>query len=222
MNKKPKRHCDFCDKEILNRPRAWIRHKTCFCDKACEGEYRKNRIINKCTVCQKDIETTPASNKKTCSKMCFKEHLKRKYIERPAVKRSYLEVFISHMIDKNFPDLKYIPNDRVLLEGFEIDLYFPELKIGIECSGPHHYENIYGGDGLKKIQLRDKMKRGLAHKKGIEIKTIKANTTISRTDKTKSLNYFKQFCEYMNLVPSCLDVNMKEVLEEYQTIKNSL
>jgi hypothetical protein len=220
MNKKPKRHCDFCNKEINNRPRAWIRHETCFCDKACEGNYRKNRIINKCTICETEIETTPTSNKKTCSKKCFKEHLKRKYIERPIVKRSYLEVFIAHMIDKNFPELKYIPNDRELLDGFEIDLYFPELKIGVECSGPYHYQNIYGEDELKKIQSRDKMKRGLAKKKGIDIKTIKAIKSISRSAKTEALNYFKECCEYLNMMPTCLDVNMKEVLKEYQKIKS--
>lgn len=215
MNKKPKRHCDFCNKEINDRPRAWIRHKTCFCDKICEGEYRKNRIINKCVICGESIETIPSKNKITCSKECMKTHLHKSFIDRPAIKRSFIEVFIEHMLLLNFSDLNFIVNDRKVLEGFELDFWFPDLKIGVECSGPHHYIAIHGEENLSKIQLRDKMKRGLASSKNITVKTLKNLKPQSKTAKTQALNTFKEFCNMLNLEPTIFEVNMKEVYSKY-------
>lgn len=218
MNSKPKRYCNHCEKEIFNRPRCWIRHTTAFCNKECEGNYRKQRIQGQCSVCETPIEFTEGRKRVVCSKECMKIHLRKSYMTREfTIRRSFTEVFLLYMLSNNFPSYSYLPNDRIILEGFEIDIYIPELKVGIECSGPHHFLPINGENELDKIQKRDRMKRGLAYKKGISIITLKYLTSHSKTTKTKLLHLFSELCISLNLTPLSMEVNMKQIDALYRS-----
>jgi hypothetical protein len=58
------------------------------------------------------------------------------------------------------------------LDRLELDIYIPELGIGIEYQGIQHYEPIqfFGGKkGLEKVQARDEKKRNLALAADIQI-----------------------------------------------------
>jgi hypothetical protein len=57
-----------------------------------------------------------------------------------------------------FPNEKIIFNGKEAIES-ELDIYFPERKIGFEINGIFHYEPIYGEEKMKKIQQNDKEKR---------------------------------------------------------------
>ena len=44
------------------------------------------------------------------------------------------ETLFKQFLNLNFPDLNYYMNDRSILEGQEIDFFFPEINIGIEIN----------------------------------------------------------------------------------------
>lgn len=68
-------------------------------------------------------------------------------------------------------------NKRKYLEGFEIDVYLPELKLGFEIQGDYFHANplFYKSDDIvlgipvKDIWEKDKKKLKLANKKGITL-----------------------------------------------------
>lgn len=63
----------------------------------------------------------------------------------------------------------YRPN---WLEGQELDIYVPKLKLGIEYDGIQHFKPItaWGGEeGLKKNQERDKLKESKCEKQNVKI-----------------------------------------------------
>ncbi|MEK6885305.1 MAG: hypothetical protein AABY22_37080, partial [Nanoarchaeota archaeon] len=84
------------------------------------------------------------------------------------------ENFIYKIIKEIFPNLIIERNNRKILNGFELDIYFPDLKIGIEYMGIQHFKKI---DFFQKntnstfeiIQQRDKKKRELCQIKGIKL-----------------------------------------------------
>lgn len=69
------------------------------------------------------------------------------------------------------PQITLIRNDRKEL-GLEMDIYIPEIKLGIEINGPVHREPIYGKTNLKKVQRNDRIKQELASVKKIKILVI--------------------------------------------------
>lgn len=125
----------------------------------------------KCIWCGKQFE----KYKSRCSKnnFCNKSHaasynntLKRKGT------RSKCESLLFEMLTKEFPALKILPNDKDMLNGYEIDIAIPELKLGIEWNGIVHFQPIYGQEKLNKIQKRDKTKIEIAAKRGINLIVI--------------------------------------------------
>ena len=57
---------------------------------------------------------------------------------------TYIETFVRSILD--LYNIKYICNDRQILNGKEIDIYIPDKKIGIECNGVYwhsRYESNY-------------------------------------------------------------------------------
>ncbi|KAB2190938.1 hypothetical protein F9B44_17815, partial [Staphylococcus epidermidis] len=69
------------------------------------------------------------------------------------------------------------------LEGLEIDIYVPELKIGFEYNGVQHYKPVehWGGEeSLKKQQVRDKRKRQLCDQNDVKLIIIKYDEQLSK------------------------------------------
>ncbi len=71
------------------------------------------------------------------------------------------------MLQAAFPALSIIPNDKTLLDGLEVDISIPELKVGIEWNGIVHYEPIYGVQKLAKIRSLDARKQQNAVERGV-------------------------------------------------------
>ena len=62
------------------------------------------------------------------------------------------------------------------LEGLELDVYVPHLRLGIEYQGFQHFEPVehWGGeDALEDVRERDRRKRRLCTKNGIRLLVIR-------------------------------------------------
>jgi len=86
--------------------------------------------------------------------------------------RSRFELETELMIKQEFPKLFFFTNDREILNGLELDFYFPDLKIAIEINGPLHYKDIYGEQKFKIYQQNDKRKKDECNKKNIQLFSI--------------------------------------------------
>ncbi len=77
------------------------------------------------------------------------------------------------IVEKMLPGYKLKRHFRPkFLDRLELDIYIPELGIGIEYQGIQHYEPVkfFGGKkGLEKVQARDEKKRNLALEADIRI-----------------------------------------------------
>jgi hypothetical protein len=70
------------------------------------------------------------------------------------------------------------------LEGLELDVWVPELRLGIEYQGEQHYEAIkhWGGDeGLAKRQANDRRKRALCKQLGYTLIEFRFDEELTET-----------------------------------------
>ena len=56
-----------------------------------------------------------------------------------------------------------------MLDGLEVDIAIPSLKLAIEWNGIVHFKPIYGKRKLKKIQFKDAEKLKIAANKNINL-----------------------------------------------------
>ena len=94
------------------------------------------------------------------------------------------ETVLYKIVKELFPQTDVIHHYRGKeLEGLEIDIFIKNKRIGIEYNGKQHYQPIkhFGGEeSFKKVKERDKKKRQLCKKLGIQLHIIKYNETISK------------------------------------------
>jgi endogenous inhibitor of DNA gyrase (YacG/DUF329 family) len=136
--------------------------------------YPKIRINMNCLCCNKEFQILPhqKEKRKYCSGTC------RNIINNKNIKgsRSKAELLLEKELDKKFPDLEIKYNDREILNGLELDVYFPKLKLGIEWNGIFHYKSTKGSI-LEKYKIKDKIKRKKCKEMGIKLLTIKDLTS---------------------------------------------
>ena len=95
-------------------------------------------------------------------------------------------------IFKGFEVIHHYRNKKIL-ENLELDIYIPKLKLGIEYNGKQHYEPIkhFGGlEGLEKTQERDRKKRSLCQKNGIELEIFSYKEEITENSVRKKLEKY--------------------------------
>ena len=87
------------------------------------------------------------------------------------------ETTLYKIVSMLFPDYEVVHHYRgPELEGLEVDIWLPELNIGIEYQGEQHYKVIehWGGEeGLKKRIENDRKKKRLCKKLGYHLVEIK-------------------------------------------------
>ena len=132
------------------------------------------RVFVKCFQCQKDISVRPfeAPKRKFCDGKC-RNIFNNKFI---CGTRSKAEAILEEKIKREFPQLKVVFNDRKILDGLELDVYFPTLKFAIEWNGVFHYKEIKR-DLLEKNQIKDKLKIDKCKNLGIELMVIEDLTS---------------------------------------------
>lgn len=87
-------------------------------------------------------------------------------------RRSKCEILLYELLKSKFSTLDIIPNDKTMLEGLEVDIAIPSLKLAIEWNGIVHFKPIYGIDKLQKIQSIDQDKLIIAQQKDINLIVI--------------------------------------------------
>lgn len=149
--------CSYCKKEFEPKRNYTYNHKTNpdwnkFCSFECQGTLRSKQQIVKCLVCQVEFKKSAAEIKKSNNHFCCRSHSATYWNKHKTkgYRRSKLEVYLEKEIKKEFPDIPILPNDNSL--GFELDLYFPTLRLAFELNGIVHYEPIYGVNKFEKIQ----------------------------------------------------------------------
>jgi hypothetical protein len=104
---------------------------------------------------------------------------------------SHAEMTILKMIKELLPTQKITSHFRPdWLNRLEIDIWIPEMNIGIEYQGEQHYHpiEIWGGDvGLRDLQIRDDRKRKICKERGVRLIEIKYDEAISKESLAKLL-----------------------------------
>ena len=98
--------------------------------------------------------------------MSFNNKLKRKS------RRSKCEKKLFDLLSGEFKDIQFVSGDKTMLDGYEIDIAIPSLKMGIEWNGIVHFKPIYGDDKFKKVLQNDAEKQRIAQEKGISLIVI--------------------------------------------------
>jgi len=170
--------CDQC-KTLCKKPKthyypAKARNQTLFfCNQQCKYNYYRKSENTTCSYCKKRVKRMPSQIKKTkhsfCNSSCaasYNNKLKRKS------RRSKIEKQFYNLLVKEFPNLNILPNDKTMLDGLEVDVAIPELKLAIEWNGIVHFKPIYGQTKLDKVQHKDAEKLKIASNKNINLIVI--------------------------------------------------
>lgn len=170
--------CNYCKKIFAREARNQPKYKNrtnAYCNQKCSTLMQNQRVNTKCGFCQKSIIVKQAEIKKSksgksfCNRSCaasYNNKLKRKS------RRSKIEAKFCNLIIKEFPQLSILPNDKTMLDGLEVDVAIPSLKLAIEWNGIVHFKPIYGQTKLDKVQDKDTEKLKIASNKNINLIVI--------------------------------------------------
>ena len=174
--------CVYCKKEYIPTSsqkceRKKHGFKKRFCSFKCYSDYRQQfRITLACSWCGKTFSKIAFEMKKSksgrhyCSQSCsqtFNNQLRRNG------RRSKCEILLFEMLnDKYGKATQIIANDKTMLDGLEMDIAFPDIKLGIEWNGIVHFKPIYGQTKLTKVQEIDARKQKIAQDKNINLIVI--------------------------------------------------
>jgi hypothetical protein len=169
-----KMQCDYCGKEFYRNNGTAERKRTnaSYCNLQCRADAYNRRLIVQCKWCGKDVtkiraEYTASKTKNLfCNKSCACSY---NNTQRRKSRRSKSEKQLFDLLVKEFPAITFIPNDKTMLDGYEVDVGIPELNLAIEWNGVVHFLPIYGQEKLSKIQERDAAKIALAQQKAITL-----------------------------------------------------
>ena len=133
------------------------------------------------------------------------------------LRTSIQEQAILYYISKNYNDV--ISGDRYVLQGLEIDVYIPSLKIGIEYDGKRWHKN----------KLKDEKKNAICKEKGITLYRIRekgcpvlehySNVVVIECESEKFEHLNKAFVELFEYLKTPVDVNIErdmiKIKEQY-------
>lgn len=126
------------------------------------------------------------------------DHIRREYskvvqnlTEEGKINARWKSEFSLFMLVKTyFPNTIY-QYRSIWLEGQSLDMYIPELSMGIEYQGVQHYEavDVFGGvEGLQNARWRDEIKREKCKEKGVKLVEWHYKTDITDINFIKILN----------------------------------
>lgn len=164
--------CSYCHSKFTRIKRG--RYDSKYCSTKCQHSSMSETIIRYCCLCNKGITTTASQLKKSksgrsfCSRSCSAKYNNS---VRQKTRRSKIEIEFANQLSKLFPELEFVFNSK--LDGYELDVYIPELKLAIEWNGVVHFQPIYGTEKLKIIQSRDYQKLLVCRSYNIDLVIIK-------------------------------------------------
>jgi len=147
----------------------YVKNSKKFCSKECMQAYRmQHKIIVQCVSCNKDILCSKTRPRKFCSGSC-RNNFNNKVIKGT---RSKVEILFERELNLKFSKLEFNLNDRQILNGLELDFYFPSLSAAVEFNGVWHLKPIRGEEKLKATQQRDIVKAIQCKEKNIKLLTL--------------------------------------------------
>lgn len=199
--------CEYCHKPYqkdkrnitftLNHPRRdkhskIIKNGNClYCSRSCAALATRDRTGGRATTIQsckncgtpvkrttKDFNTSKSGNF-FCSHSC--RAIYNNTHKTTGIRVSKLELWLQKKLLAQYPKLEIHFNRKDAI-GSELDIYFPNIKLGFELNGIFHYENVYGFDKLEKTQNNDTRKFQSCIERGISLCVID----------TTSQKYFKE------------------------------
>lgn len=177
--------------------------KAGYCSRMCSNKSKINYVFLPCEECGKVSQKRAYDVKHNkhifCSYGCHAKFKNRN--KKHGTKRSAIEKYIETMIRSTFPALNTTCNDTTLLEGLEMDFYFPSLKLAIELNGITHYEPIYGEDRLTRSKDSDKRKMLSCYEKGIELAVIDVSAAKYLTKRWKEIYWNEICCILKKIIP---------------------
>ncbi len=193
--------CSYCKKSFkkplfLYNNSIKRKDKHSFCSIKCVGLFQRHRITKPCKKCGKLITRQHRQMKSTnvfCNHSCACSY--NNTHKTKGIRRSKLEIFIEKQLNKLFPQLPIVYNNKETINS-ELDIYIPSLSLAFELNGIFHYEPIFGQEKLNKIQNNDNRKIFACAEKNIELCIIDSS----------SLKYFKpkHTQKYLDIIVSLI------------------
>lgn len=194
--------CPTCSK-IFYRPKNYIQQKIkknvkqLYCSNSCSSSKPEIYYNTNCEQCGKEIIQTESQLKRSkhhfCSQSCAAKY--RNAHKTTGYRRSKLEIYLENRLTELYPDLEIIYNDHNILDGLELDIYVPSMKLAFELNGIFHYIPAFGHEQLEKIQDRDYRKLQRCHELGINVCVIDVSSQKRFTEESckKYLDIVKSF-----------------------------
>lgn len=144
-----------------------------YCSRKCLGlTKRTNRIDIPCGQCNAPLQiperlyTKSKTKRFFCNSSCSGSY--NNAHKEYGIRRSKLEKFVETKLPVDFPTLKFEFNKKDTI-GSELDVFCPDLNLGIEINGICHYKPIYGDEVFNKIKQNDAKKAKVCEEKGIQL-----------------------------------------------------
>lgn len=119
----------------------------------------------------------------------------REVFDYPRIGEKWIsETILFKIVSTMFSPLEVIHHYRgIELQGLELDVWVPEIQLGIEYQGEQHYQPIshWGGeDGLKKRQENDRKKKALCSQAGYTLVEFHYSEELSEEAIRKRLSQY--------------------------------
>lgn len=170
---------------------------TC-CSVKCSSIFRTKKVEVQCLECNKlfikSLHHIKRSPNNFCNRSCaaLYNNKNRSY----GYRRSKFEIYLEECIKAKYPNLAFYCNSKDLF-GYELDFYFPSLKLAIEIQGIFHYKPIYGQDRFKRIKELDKLKAQLCQEHSIDLICLDISS-INRFSNEKADPHISIILNYIN------------------------
>ena len=135
--------------------------------KLCVICNKQLRRANKSGYCKDCIHKRPVSEK---TREKLREAGKHSAQVQKEQRRSKIEALFFEKIKKLFEDAE---SNKILVDGWDTDVFLPSEKMAIFWNGACHYYPIYGQKSLNQTQNRDIIKKSLFENAGYKVYIIK-------------------------------------------------
>ncbi len=197
MHKKQTEYkCVTCGKSVLRSPCQVLTNV--FCSKRCSQLFQTNKPGHKkpanelkqtlltCKLCGKtfyrfNCSIVPGKDV-FCSHSCSTKYTNQ--YKRGS--KSKLEKWLEQKLFCF--DIPFYMNDRKILNGYELDIYFPTKNIAFEIDGIWHRLPINGKEHFEKIQHNDEYKNQRCKELGITLIRIQNEKVFSENEGNKVLS----------------------------------